>query len=534
MTKKTILLNLAWIFPVSLGTAAGLSAFSGGSWWIGWLGYSLILLLGLSALTALWRWACAEQDCSRAASRTLGLMLLLAVFLRLGIGIALMTLLPVYGYNRPVDQAGYVFRDAYNRDQQAWQLASSTEPIWKAFDKTYSTDQYGGLLAFSALVYRGLSPDFHRPWLMVLIAALTAGIGVALVWKAAQRAWGEALAVPAAWILALFPESLLLGSSPMREPFLIAFVAMLFWGIIDWQSDHHPWAWAWMAGALAGMLAVSPGIVIFALPGLGVWAWLRSRNWRIPWKPVLIGTGVLAAAVVLLQLGLARGQFAAASPFQILTRWLPGTANWDTFVQEQHSGWLQRIFHELPKSLHLPFMTGYGLTQPLLPAALFDLAPWPWKTITILLALGWYALLPFLVFGLVAVWKVSEKNERRAWIWLWVLSWAWILLSSLRAGGDQWDNPRYRAWFLILQALLAAQALVWWRRAHNPWMGRILAIEAVFLVFFSIWYSSRYGTWANQPLHVFIIIAAVLLVSSLILIVGWLQDRLRKNNRKRA
>ncbi len=531
---KPFLRDLIWILPASLGLGAILSALSGGTWWIGCLSFALILLLGLAAMAALWRDACRDEGTGSRPGRLLGLMLILAVVLRLALGVAWSYVLPAYGHASEIENAGYLYRDAYNRDMQAWTLASSQDPIWRAFDKTYSTDQYGGFLALSALAYRFLSPDAHRAWLMVLMGALASGIGVALAWKAARQAWGEATAIPVAWIMVLYPESLLLGSSQMREPFLIAFVAMLIWGIVDWQASSRRSAWAWMAGGLAGMLFIQPGLAVFALPALGLWAWLRSSGRRISWRTLLITLGVLAGALVLLWFGLARGQFSGAAPVTIFTNWLQASAQWDVSQIAADSGWVQTVFKRLPASLHLPFMTGYGLTQPLLPAALFDPAPWPWLAVNVLRAAGWYVLLPFLFASIFAILKMPAGNDRRAWICLWFVTWIWILLSSFRAGGDQWDNPRYRAWFLILEALLSVQAYAWWRKTHNPWMVRLLAVEGIFLLFFSIWYSSRYGNWANQPLHVFVIIAATVVAGGLILLAGWLQDYRRKRRNKRA
>jgi hypothetical protein len=527
MAKKPFLQSFFWILPLSLGLGALLSALNAGSWWIGWLAYALILLCGFSGLAALWRWA--------GAGRTLGLMLVLTAALRLGLGVAISFVMPAYGYpDSRVNQAGYAFQDAYNRDTQAWELAHRPDPIWKAFDKTSSTDQYGGLLALSTLVYRYLSPDAHRSWLIILVGALTAAAGVALAWKAIRQTWGRSMAGIAAWILVLFPESILLGSSQMREPFLITFVAMLFWGIVDWQSSHRGQAWAWMAGSLAGMLLVSPGVAVLALIGLGGWAWLRSRERRISWLPILVVLAVLGAGLTLLGFGLARGALSGASPYALLVNWLPVTAKWDAYVLAKNSSWIKQVFEELPQPLHFPFITGYGVTQPLLPATLFDPAVWPWRIITVLLALGWYGLLPFLAAGLLAAWKVPEKNERRAWIWLWAITWAWIFISAIRAGGDQWDNPRYRAMILLWQAILAAKAFLWWRETHNPWMVRLLAVEAVFLVSFGFWYSSRYGSWASRPVHIFTILAAILVISGLILAGGWIQDLLRKRRANRA
>jgi len=523
---KTLIHDLRWTLPTSLGLGALLSVIAKGTWWIGWLAFSLLILLGSCALVALWRWA--------GAGRTLGLMLLLAVLLRLGLGVSLTFLLPAYGTGSRLQTYGYVLADAYVQDSTAWLLAKSPDPLWKAFEKSYNADQYGGLLALNASLYRYLSPDMQRPWLLVVLAAMASAIGVALAWEAVRKLWGDSLAVPVAWILVLYPESILLGSSQMREPFLITFVIMLFWGIVDWQTDHHRLAWLWMAGALAGMLLLQPGIVIYALLGLGGWAWLRSRAIRLPWPTFLIIVLVWILSRALLFPGLARGQISITSPAKALASYLQGSAKWNTFVQEEKSGWLQRVFQVLPKSLHLPFMTTYGILQPLLPAAIADPTVLLWRTLNTLLALGWYALLPFLAISLIAIWPRPGKEERRAWIWLWIITWVWIIVASFRAGGTQWDSPRYRSWFLLFQALLAARTLQWWHETHNPWIVRILAVEAVFLVFFGYWYATRYENLGLPVLDVFVVMAATLVVSVLILIGGWLADFIRKRAGKRA
>jgi 4-amino-4-deoxy-L-arabinose transferase-like glycosyltransferase len=457
-------------------------------------------------------------------------MLLLAFFLRLGLGIALTYILPVAGYPTDVQQAGYVFKDAFIRDTQAWELACSTRPIWAAFDKSYSTDQYGGLLVLSALAYRYLSPDVHRPWLVILLSALTATVGVALTWKATRQLWGESLAVPAAWIMALYPESVLLGSSQMRESFLITFVAMTFWGVVDWRLSHNRRAWPWLAGGLAGLLLFSPGVAIFAILVLAGWMWLRGEHRRLSWRVILIGVGVLFAALLLLWVGLARGSFAGASPAEVITHWLQTSTKWDIYLLERGSGWVQEIFRHTDARLHLPFIIGYGLAQPVLPAAIFDVTAWPWQAIGILRALGWYALLPFLIISLIAIWKIPVKNERTAWFWLWLLTWIWIIISALRAGGDQWDNPRYRAILLLCQAALASKAWMWWRASKNPWPVRILIVEGVFLAFFTEWYASRYiGYIAKLPFAT--MLAVIGITSGFILAGGWVWDRRQASRR---
>ena len=525
MTKKNTLGDMAWTVPSSLALGAILSLLEGGTWWVGWLAYSLVGILGLLAATSLWRWA--------GASRTLGLILLLAFILRLGLGVALTKVLPVYGHGTEVENAGYIFRDAYNRDSEAWTLASSSDSLLKAFDKSYSTDQYGGLLFVYSLVYRVLSPDHHRPWLVVLLGVLTSLLGMAVAWKAAWKMGGDGFAKPAAWITALYPEAILMAATEMREPYLMTFISMAFWGVLDWEGER-PWrAWAWMAGGLLGLLFFNPAVAVFALVGMGGWSLLRSARLKISRRMVLIAAGVSAVALVLMWLGLARGSLAGKSLPVVLASWLQLSANWDVYLLEQSSGWIQSVFLALPEPLHMPFMVGYGLAQPVLPAALADPTVWPMRVIGILRGLGWYLLVPFFIGSLISVLKMPDRTERRAWTWLWVITSAWILVSSYRAGGDQWDNPRYRVIFLLWQALLAAHAWTWWRRTHNPWMGRILAVEGVFLVLFGYWYAARYINWQAGQVHLFVILGAILGISSAIILGGWIWDRRKKTGPKK-
>jgi hypothetical protein len=512
--------------------AALLALTQPGNWLNGWLAFSALLVPGLFVLVVLWRWVGAERrdepgeprSRSAGAGKTLFWIIALAFFLRIGVGVALEKVLPVAGSGSDPQRAGYVFYDAYHRDTQAWSLAESGQSLLLAFSKSYSMDQYGGLLALSALTYRLLSPDAHRPLLIIVLAALTAAAGVALAWKASRRAWGEAMAAPVTLILAVYPESVLQGSAQMREPFLITFVTMAFLGAAEWQSARRS-AWAWLAAGLAGMLLFSPGVAVFTLVVLAGWLWLRGVFGvrRIPWRAVLIGAAVLVAALLLLWAGLARGNLAGKSPVEVLSHWLSLSSQWDIYLLEQNSGRVQKIFDESPKWMHLPFVMGYGLAQPVLPASIADPTWWPWKVIGILRSAGWYALAPFLIYSLFAILR-GEKRDRAVWLWLWFFFWAWAILSAVRAGGDQWDNPRYRIIFLFMQAALAAFAWTRQRATRDPWLGRVLMVEGIFLIFFGEWYASRYfGTFGKLPFGAMVV--CILVLSALVMFGGWWLDR---------
>ena len=157
--------DFLWILPLSLGLGAVLSSLQPGNWLIGWLGFSFLFLLSFALLTLSTKWA--------GGGKTLAWMVALAFTLRFVGGVVTYLALPVYGYVDDEDQsAGFAYTDAHRRDSQAWDLASSDLPIYDAFNKTYAYDQYGGLLAFSALVYRYLSPNAHRPLMLVLLSCL--------------------------------------------------------------------------------------------------------------------------------------------------------------------------------------------------------------------------------------------------------------------------------------------------------------------------------------------------------------------------
>jgi hypothetical protein len=265
----------------SLLLGAGLSAIQPGNFLLGWLLFSFLFLLSFYAI---WGTQVHTPSPFSYPLSTIQRIILLAFILRLALGVALYLGLPAGGHPNEQNRAGYIFFDSYRRDAQAWELAQSDAPILSAFNKNFYSDQYGGLLAFSAAAYRFLSPDAHRPLLPVFFGALVAALGLAFLWKAAARQWDEKIATAAAWVYALYPESILMGGAQMREPFLMAFVAMALWGFTARSAKSPDFAqsretlesassWLWLAIGIAGMLLVSP--VVAASRG---WR-SRSRGW---------------------------------------------------------------------------------------------------------------------------------------------------------------------------------------------------------------------------------------------------------------
>jgi hypothetical protein len=537
--------GLLLVFPLSLVLGAILSSLQSGNWLIGWLGFSFLCLLSLSLLTVSTRWAVRDLDTRPApldAKKTLGWIVALAFSLRLVGGVAAHVLLPVYGYPDSKDnQAGYVFTDAHKRDEQAWGLTISSKPIYDAFSRDYSSDQYGGLLALSALVYRYLSPDAHRPLMMVLFAAFTAALGIPFFGRAVHATFGEKTAWASAWIFALFPESILLGGSAMREPYLITLSAIAFWGFVEWRSraersgaapqtasaPRSRSAVVALGLSLLGMLLFSPAVAIFTLVIFAGWIFFSNERAAISWKTIAIFAIVFLIGLFALSSSLNRkGVFDTTSPMSVLNNWLELSVKWNVYQIERESGWVQKLFDEMPDGLRLPFVAIYGILQPVLPAALVVPTLPIWKVIYVLRAIGWYALLPLMILSFVAGSTSGFEKKRTLFVWLALLAWTWILLAALRGGGDQWDNPRYRTLLFAWQALVAGYVWVWWRETKSIWFTSVVACEVVFFLVFTQWYASRYFYVGGQ-LPFALMIALIVGLWGAIIAGGWWLDKRR-------
>jgi hypothetical protein len=510
--KRSLILPSIVILSASLILGAVLQAWLGpGDFLAGWLAGALLLALSGAGLLAAWRLA--------KGGRGLAWIVLLAFVLRLGLGTAMSKTLPVAGYPEPEQQAGYLSKDAFARDTQAWQLASSEESIEAAFSsKSFFSDQYGGMLAFSALIYRVLSPDAHRSFLILILSAFFAALGIPFFWAAVRQRWGDIAATAGAWILALYPESVFWGASQMREPFLITFIAIGLWGAVTLRRRFWP-AIAALAICLGGLLPLSTNVALVTAGVLAMWIWLDYLPGME--KPLWNALGWLsmAAGVVLL---------AGAS-----WTWLHNSNVLDIFSTEQSSGWVQAYLRLLGKQWQAPFITVYGLIRPLLPAAVIEPSIPVWKWIFTWRALGWYLLLPVCIYALFTVWRAPEIKDRRQLVWAGLAAILWTLIASYRGGGDASDNPRYRVIFLVWMALLAGWAWAWARAHGFRWLVRWGVVDAIFLLAFTQLYLARYFQFTQQ-INIFLTFGLIGGLSLIVLGGGWGLDRWGRHKPKPA
>jgi hypothetical protein len=242
---------------------------------------------------------------------------------------------------------------------------------------------------------------------------------------------------------------------------------------------------------------------------------------------VLVFAGLLILAlVIVVYFWTNLPSLQGAGPGNVFLTWLQNNFNYQSHLLERASGVIQKMLQDTAGQYKLAIVLGYGLAQPVLPAAIVEPSAWIWKSIGIFRALGWYLLAPLLGYALIASFRAKENDRRAQLITLSLAIWAWILIAAAAGGGDQWDNGRYRIYFIALEAVLAAWAWTWARARKDAWLARILLVEAAFVSAFTLWYLGRYVAPAIH-LEIWTTIALALVLGTLVLAGSWLWQRRR-------
>mgnify|MGYP001215990517 CR=1 FL=1 len=476
-----------------------------------WLGMSFLLTWVSNRFSALTDWraflsldlACAILfagvwrllKSENLPSWLLKLSIAAALF-HLLVGVFWLVALPRWGHGTPPERAGYVMGDAYARDTLAWRLARSPKPLITAFVDNRKADQYGGMLFISAAIYRYLGLEKHQPLLMLILVAVVSALAVPFTWAFARRAWGESEARLAAWVMLLMPEAALLGSSQMREAFTMTLAIAAFYGLMRYTQERSWVGLAWTLVPLALCIPFSPPVAAMTLAMAALLAGglhFSRRGQPIGRRKLWLGLAVL---IVFVSIGLyfVLRQFTPPgmiNPLEMVRWWFTKSAQLQMYISQHASGWMQKVFKAYPTWVELPVLVGYGIVQPFLPAALVAGSAAPiWQLIAVWRALGWTILLAFMIYAPLLALRPERKPAFT--LTLSLIVWLVILIASVRAGGDMWDNPRYRATFAGLQAALAAWAWIEHRRAADPLFRRALLLVGALLAWFLPWYLRRY------------------------------------------
>jgi hypothetical protein len=420
------------------------------------------------------------------------------MIMRLSFGILWFVVLPQWGHGSESELGGYVMSDAHRRDTTAWELSQSQKPLLSAFQDYRLADQYGGLLFLSTMIYRYLGGTSHQPLMMIVLMASFSALAILFTWAFSKRLWGKDVAKVAAWILFAYPEAVLLGSSQMREGFMMSLVGMALYGLLIYWQDRKWQGIAWVIGALLVSLPLSS---LFALMLLGVLVFMVLifgrgrilRNWII-WA--VLGALLIIGIGSVWIFGDRIYPEGASNPVDLVRQWLVSAGRWETQEAIRSSDWFRKILNQTPEWTHLFLILGYGVVQPFLPAALIATGIGSWKTIAIWRAAGWTLLLTTLLYAPIRACQKIRKEYIAFGLAL--LIWMTMLVSAYRGGGDQWDNPRYRVAFVIIQVSLAGWVWVRQRQSPDPWLRRVLVGFGLVFAWFVPWYLRRYTfsfTW---------------------------------------
>lgn len=487
----------------------------------GWLAYFTVLAASGLLLLISYHWLVPREAGSWLVWALVG-----AIAVRLIVAVALSRGLPVYGYEESVQQAGYVFQDAFTRDMDAWELSQSNASLASSFDRPEGSDQYGGMMFISAVVYRYLGGGVHRPLLVSALTTLTSAGALLFAWAFVRSVFDLGAAVISTWIMVVYPEFVLLSASQMREPFIILGTAISLYGYARIRQADLKLGGALVVMGLVLMIPISPPFAFFTFV-IVAGAWLLEK--RTPlienrlYLLLLAGLAVLSVFVTV-RAWAAFDPSGGGDPVDIIRRWFQEGAAWQMFLLEQGSGWAQKVFEIAPEWSHLPLATAYGVIQPFLPAALADhTGAFLWQAIAIIRSFGWAALLSLLIYALLAALRKSGYRSLETYLGL--VSWAAILLASYRAAGDQWDNPRYRAAMLVPQAALAGWAWYQAREQDSPWLARTFLLVGVAMAVFFHWFAGRY--FGTPRLDLFETLGAIVLAVGIVLVIIILRDRRR-------
>ena len=475
-----------------------------------WVATNLLLWLVFFILFRLWR--------GFQGGRALAILMAITFFSRLILGVFVTTALPHIGFDTETENAGYLYSDAYRRDLHSLALAQSDAPLVTSFSNDAGADQYGGLMFLTAAIYRLFDLQSPHPLLITILAAFAMTGGLAFLMDALRRRWGNRIALAAGWFFALYPEGVLLGSSQMREPFLIGLFCVAFWAVVTWKEKTRKKLLLFLLSAALSLAFSLPfgAILIGLLVAYGLVEWIVIHPSQ---RVKRFG---LLALVALGVVGFIGGWL-----------WLKPTLYYDAFITRTSSGNITVLLERMGEKWQMPFITFYGITQPFLPGALTDPSLPFWRTTSIVRALGWWLMLPFLPYGFFALWKARSKSDRWALLLIVVALIGWTLISALRAGGDMWDNPRYRALLIPWFGLLFGWCWQRFQEGHFGWFLRWVGAELVFFLVFLFWYFFRYQI-IKSYIGFFQMIQVILAGAGLILLSGLVSDFLKLRSSRRS
>jgi len=531
--KILILIGGALGSAVALAASQG-AALGGDPWWyanVFWPNFLVIVLpmvLGFGLIELCNRLFLAGEGGAFARK---------CAWWALGARLAFLILAPIamllWGYSSNRNLQGLVQRDAVNAVDTAWNAAQLGNSLIDTFHRGPG-DNTGGITTIGVVVFRLLSPDMERTLLLGLFASVFTSLTVIAVYRLGRGFFSPGVAKAAALIAAVYPEAVMIGSSHQQMGYITLIFSMALLALAGVIRNVEP------AAGDPGLPGRRPAVILlvsmiilgffvgFQFSILGVLCgvvfalWLsdpRQRIGRILW----IGVGAIAVVLVVIRVLSAFDIIPADwDPLFKQYRFLYSMA-WDEFDKLKAAGggdFFQTVLLTMEKGPAFILSAVYGLIRPALPAAIgyrntSTGGGFFWQLLNIYRSLGWYAVLPLLLYGTLKSLRgfLSRKPETILMVIFWVVA----LVGSYRAFGDEWDNPRYRLFAIAPMALLAAWAWISQQEQKDPWFMRIVIPFATATVSLTVWYILRDYAMMDFPALPSIGIIGVITVAAFVL-----------------
>jgi hypothetical protein len=454
-----------------------------------------------------------------------------------GARLAFLILVPIailfWGYESNRNLKGLVELDAINAVDSAWHAAHAGGSVLEAWGRRPG-DNTGGITVMGVAVFRLLSMDQERTLLLGLIASALTSLTVIAVYRLASGLFSPGVAKVAAIIAAIYPEAVMIGSSHQQMGYMALILSLgmlaiaglirnpsLVPGEPGLPNRRNAAVLLVIAFVLSFIVSYQFAILGF-LCGAAFAVWLsdpRKRLGRIFW----IGAG--AAAVALIVLRVLAWRDVIPSDWDYLYsqyQYVYGMA-WEEFTKLTNAGggdFFQNVLITMEKGQAFLLAAVYGLIRPALPAAIGYRNPTAhggvfWQMLNIYRSLGWYLLLPVLIYGTLK--SLRGILQRKPETILMLIFWFVAFIGSYRAFGDEWDNPRYRLFAFAPMALLAASAWMAQRETKDPWFKRIVLSFAAAVVSLTVWYILRDYAMVAFPAVASIIVIGVITVAAFVL-----------------
>jgi hypothetical protein len=160
----------------------------------------------------------------------------------------------------------------------------------------------------------------------MLLTAFISSLGIPFFWQALHEQFNDRVANLASWILALYPENIILGGSQMREPLIIGLCGIVLWGLVHYKKDKRTSLISLFTSMLV-LTLVSTRYAVAVLFLILLWIWADTSSTANTTRQKLWKTIPL---LVVILAGLA-----------ISSNWLVNTARWDLYLMESSSGRVQ-------------------------------------------------------------------------------------------------------------------------------------------------------------------------------------------------